>query len=291
MTALLASIRRRARTTNSAAPGYANSDLLAMANEELASGLGPDLLRLRREWFLKVRDVTLTVGTATYNYWTRAMMGSARDVGVVAGGVFQALAYLTPEEMDGLDPTAQASPTHYTVRGTDFVLYPTPNAADTLRVTYLRRMNRLVLPSACLTISSISGAGLNVYNGAEKPSSITTSTLVDFVRGVPFFDALTEDVTPSATSATSVTLSTAVSGGAVGDYVCLAGQAPVIQCAPEVFAILAQRVANSLLRPGRDRQSLADGERELRHLEESVFGATERRVETQAQTAGPGIWP
>lgn len=289
-TALLASIRRRARSTNSSAPGYADSDLLAMANEELASKLAPEMAKLRRDWFEEVRDTTLTVGTATYPLWTRAMVGSARHLGIVSGGVFRDLSYLTPEAMDGKDPTNQASPTHYTIRGTDIVLYPTPNIGDTLRVTYLRRLNRLIATSACLTVTSITGAGSNVYNGAAKPSSITTSTPVDYVKGTPFFDALAEDVTPTGTSGTSITLATSIPGQAVGDYVCLAGEAPVIQGPPEMLAILAQRVANALLRPGRDQAILAAGERELAALEAAVFGVADRRVESDVQTVGSSPW-
>lgn len=289
-TALLSSIRRRARATNSQAPGFDSATLLEMANEELASKLGPDLVRLRREWFDKVRDTTLTVGTSTYPLWTRGVMGGARDVGIVSGGVFRGLAYLTPEAMDGKNPTNQSSPSHYTIRGTDVVLYPTPNVADTLRITYPRRMNRLVATSAVLTVTSISGAGSNVFNGT-KPSTITTSTPVDVVRGAPHFEALAEDQTPTAVSGSSVTLSASVSGAVAGDYVCLAGESPVIQAPPEVFALLAQRVANSLLRPGRDRAALEDGERELASLEASVFGVADLRVESDMQTTGPGFWP
>ncbi len=289
-TALLASIRRRARSTNSSAPGYDDASLLEMANEELVSKLVPELVRLRREWFEEVRDVPLVVGTATYGLWTRAIMGSARNIGIVSGGVFRGLSYLPPEAFDGKDPTNQAGPSHYTVRGTDFVLYPTPNIGDTLRVTYLRRLNRLVAASAVLTVTSISGAGSNVFNGT-KPATITTSTPVDVVKGTPFFDALAEDQTPTAVVAsTSVTLAASVSGASVGDFVCLAGESPVIQGPPELVAILAQRVANALLRPGRDQAIAAAGERELEKLEAAVFGVADRRVESDIQTVGSGPW-
>lgn len=273
-----------------------------MANEELTSGLGPDLLRLRREWFLVTRDTTLTVGTATYPQWTRSMMGSARDVGVVSNGVFHALAYLTPEQMDGKDPTHQSTPTHYTVRGTDFVLYPTPNAADTLRATYIRRMNRLVLPA---TVGVVTGSAVNVSLQVTitigvnySTLNFTTSTPLDLVRGTSPWKSVADSVTPTSIitnaglyAAGSIPLLDSTTADVtVGDYLCLAGTAPVLQLPEEAFAVLAQRVANSLLRPGRDRAALLDGERELQKLEASVFGATERRVETQAQTAGPGIW-
>lgn len=288
-TALLKSIRRRARATNSAAPGFDDTTLLEMANEELASKLIPELVRLRRDWFEKVRDVTLTVGTATYGLWTRALMASARDLGIVSGGVFRSLSYLTPEAMDGKDPTSRASPMSYTIRGTDVVLYPTPNIGDILRVTYLRRLNRLVLPSSTLLVTSISGGGSNVFNGT-KPSGISTSTPVDVVRGVPFFDALSEDQTPTATAAGSITLSASVPGATTGDYICLAGESPVIQGPPELLAVLAQRVANGLLRPGRDKAILEAGERELVQLEAAIFGVADRRVESDVQTVGNGPW-
>lgn len=288
-TDLLSSIRRRARATNSQAPGFDNATLLEMANEELLSKLGPDMVRLHREWFARVIDSPLQVGVATYRLWTRGVVGGARDVGIVSAGVFRALSYLTPEQMDGKSATNQASPTHYTVRGTDIVLYPVPNIADTLRVTYQRRMNRLVSTSAVLTVTSISGAGSNVFNGT-KPASITTSTPVDVVRGTPHFETLAEDQTPTAASGSSVTLAASVSGAAAGDYVCLAGESPVIQAPPEVLPILAQRVANALLRPGRDRAALEDGERELEMLERSVFGVADLRVESDMQTVGGGPW-
>lgn len=313
-TALLASIRRRARSTNSAAPGYANADLLEMADEELTSKLVPEMVKLRRDWFEVVRDVTLTVGRSTYQLWTRTIMGSARDVGIVSGGVFRALSYLSPEAMDGKDPTTQASPTHYTIRGTDVVLYPTPNIADALRITYLRRRNRLVLPTAAGVVATLTypadATKITINLTADASTyGITTATPVDLIRGRPPFDSLLDDSLPYAVATSAVGLQpgadgvTALAAGVtgvgvagspdglyVGDYVCLAGDSPVIQGPPEMLAILAQRVANALMRPGRDKELLAAGERELAALEAAVFGVADRRVESDSQTVGNGPW-
>lgn len=288
--ALLASVRRRARAPSTTAPGWTDASLLLAINEEVTSKLGPDIVRLRREWLVASRDVTMTAGTATYGLWTRTVMASVRDVGVVIDGVFRSLDELDPEDFDGKDPTQSDTPTHYTVRGTDLVLWPTPNSGDTLRISYFRRLNRIVATSAVGTITSL-GTNNTVLNcSGGVPSTISTSTPVDIVRASPFFDSLAIDQTPSGKTSTSVTLSTAPTGVAVGDYVCLAGESPVLQLPPECFALLAQRVANALMRPGRDAQALADGRQELAELEASVFGVAEDRNVGGLNALSETVW-
>lgn len=276
-TELLASIRRRARAPASTAPGWENADLLAMVNEELLSVLGPQLFALRGDFFKVVADTALTAGTASYYINTRTIAGTVAEIVLVlAGGAVLDLDHWSEEDFDGLDPTKTGTPEAYVIRGNQVVLYPVPdNSSVSLRQVYYRRPNRIVATSAVMAVTSLASAP--TYAGT-KPSTILTTTPCDVIRATPHFDSLRDDATPSAVVAsTSVTFTSSVTGVAVGDYVCLAGESPVVQLPVEAFAVLAQRVANQLLRGGADPGSLREGEAELEKMEKVLFGLPKPR--------------
>lgn len=292
-TALLSAIRRRARATNSAAPGFSDSTLLDIANEVLISKVAPEMASRRASFFRKTINTTLTVGTGTYNFDTRALGGAVSNFFRVdsTDNSVHPLVEWDEEDLNERDPTKQGTPQSFIIQGDQIRLYPVPSKADILRQVLLRRPNRLVATTAVLTVTSISGAGLNVYNGSAKPSSITTSTPCDFICGSAPWRSRADDQTPSATSGTSVTFTSAISGGVVGDYVCLAGESPVIQLPPEFFAVVAQEAACELLRTGRDRQVYRDAVEALKVLQDTVYGQAVDRVENQPGYLFGADWP
>lgn len=292
-TALLASIRRRARSTNSAAPGFADSTLLNIANEVMLGVVVPEVASRRAHFFRKTKDTTLTAGTATYPFFHRTIGSVVENffrVSAVDGSVHPLVEW-QEEDLQERNPSQQGTPQAFVLRQSEIQLYPVPNTADTLRQIYLRRPNNLVLPSACMAITGISGGGLNVYAGT-KPSTITTSTPCDIISAKAPFSSWSDDQTPSAVVAsTSVTFTTAITGAAVGDYVCLAEEAPLVQLPPEFFAVVAQNAAVELLSPGRDRAALEAAKDVLAKLEERVYGLVVDRVQGQPEYLFGGDWP
>jgi hypothetical protein len=317
-TELLASIRRRARSTNSAAPGFADSDLLAIANEVLLSEVVPEVVSRRASFFRQTIDTTLVVGTSTYAVNTRS-------VGSVVANFFRVdatdnsvhpLVEWDEEDLQERDPTKQGTPQAFIIQNDQIRLYPVPSKADILRQVLLRRPNRLVAVSAAAAIASISYPGdvtkITITLGADASTfGFTTSTPLDLVSARVPFRSLLDDSTPYSIASNSVGLqpgavavaalkadATVVLGGPgslnglyAGDYMCLAGQSPVIQLPPEFFPVVAQASACELLRPGRDRTIYRDAVDALKELEEKVYGVVVDRVENQPGYLTGGDWP
>lgn len=273
-TAFLSLVRQYARAPTSTATGWADADILRLANAELLTGLGAQVLRLRREFFVTSKDYTLTAGTASYALPPRAAFGKAREVQLIGSdGSHKNLPERTLEALDKRDTTSNnGTPSFYYWQGNNIVLVPAPDASQypTLRVWYFRRPSRLVAVSSVLTITSVSSAP--TYTGTGSPS-FADNLPVDFIDSDFPFVPIVDDEDPFTTGATSVTTTAAISGVAVGDYVALAGEAPVVQLPPEFFPVLARRTANEMLRGGSDPQALAEGERALDKLEGEAFGA------------------
>lgn len=288
-TALLASIRRRAAIPNSVALGSLDSDLLALATEELQGPVAAFLVSVREEYFVTYRDETLVDGTVAYDIPARAIGGALREVQVVdSGGATRNLVLLTVEEMEG--QTASGIPFGFLVRGNKVVVHPAPTSGvGTLRLWYSRRPSELVPVSSAMAITSIAGAP--TYAGA-KPGSITTATPCDVVKAQPHFDALSDDITPqSVVASTSVTFSSSVAGAAVGDFVCLSGQSPVPQIPADLHPILAQRTAIKWLENVGYGEKADMAKKKLGELEERALQAIQPRVEGEAHYLVQRWWP
>jgi len=315
-TALLASIRRRARATNSAAPGFADSDLLAIANEVLLSEVTPEVVSRRASFFRQTIDTTLTVGTSIYSFNTRT-------IGAVVANFFRVsatdhsvhpLVEWDEEDLTERDPTAQGTPQAFIIQNGQIRLYPVPDTADVLRQVLLRRPNRLAAVASTAAISSITypadATKVTINLGADASTfGFTTSTPLDIVSARAPFGPLLDDSTPYSIASTAVGLqpgatvvaalradaassgSGSLAGLYAGDYLCLAGQSPVIQLPPEFFPVVAQRAACELLRPGRDRDVYRDAVEALKELEEKVYGVVVDRVENQPGYLTGGDWP
>ena len=243
-TGLLASLKRRGML-NSNSDALDDTDYLAVATEELQSYVMPWLISLREEHGVADYDVTLVSGTAAYRVPPRACGDALRSVLVAVSGSTD---YVPLDRIDPQDAAWYGSTggvVGYYFQDTDLVVVPTPAAAGSLRLKYHKRPSKLVATSAVATISSISGSRLVITTTSTIPSTITASSIVvDVVDNVPGFKTLAMDyVTTATTSGTTITLTTALpSSVAAGDYVCLAGEAPVAQIPVETHPLLVQRV-------------------------------------------------
>ncbi len=143
-TALVADIRRRASLPTTSASGTADADLLALANGEMVE-LYAAVLGVREEFFVTDKDYAITAAQAAYAIPTRAAGARLREVVKVdSAGVRTNLDKMDLEDLNSLDTTS-GEPTNFYLKGNKVYLYPTPSTTTgTLRLSYLRRPNRLV---------------------------------------------------------------------------------------------------------------------------------------------------
>lgn len=244
-TALLASLKRRGLLPSTTS-AFSASDYLKFVDEEIQTFIVPLLLDVREEYLVSTEDITLD-SSNSYFIPERAIAGGLRDASIVdsSGSVFQ-LARYEPDQLSAFTNSAGNASGFY-VQGNSLVLVP-PQASGTLRLSYFCRPNRIVATTEVAEVDSIVG---NVVTFVEEiPATFTTDAEYDFIKAKPGFDSLDIDCTASAIGLDLDSLtfsSTPPSDLAAGDFVCLAQESPIPQVPVELHALIAQRVAATVL--------------------------------------------
>lgn len=293
-TELLAEARSRALApvSSSSAPGWQDADLLRMANAEVPV-LAKNLRLKKAGMFNVARDTAFTAGTASYRVHTRALHGAAAVIQLVdSNGAVTGFEKWTEPDLEGVTPTTAGTPKAYLWRGNSLVFYPVPDSTSySYRLVYPRRPNKLV--SSATTVVGVveSKSSTQVVLTAAAPSTFTTSTPLDFIQAGPPFDSLADDKTPTVIASDTLTFTSGdiPSALAVGDYVCLAEEAPVLQMPVEAFFVLAHRVAMKLAQG--DSALLRDLTRELPALEADLYGGLADRDSDKSEHASCQVWP
>lgn len=252
-TGLLESIKRRASIPVNQST-FTATRLLAFADDAMGDAIVPMIRRHRNDHFLEYEDQTTTTSTE-YSIPEEAMNRGIYNVAMLdsASRPYALVPVDFDRELD-LDvwwnAVAQGTRARraYFVRGDKLYLYPDSAAGDTLRIYFERIPNKLIETSAAGLITSIdTGTGVITCSGGV-PSSISTSTPICAIQGLPGFKLRFNAVTPSNKAATTVTVSTANAAlVAVGDYIALEGESPIVQIPVEAHSILAQKVACKVL--------------------------------------------
>lgn len=242
-----------------------DSDIVALANEELHNFLVPHVVGLNQAYYTRTLTHTLVQGTTEYAIPTRAVGGRLTALVLVNtdGAEIPCPISTYPEWNTMTLPTGVDNtlfPTAY-VRGNNVVLNPIPTDFVSLRMEYLTRPGTLVDSAdttLCRRVSYTTVGGL-VFSAAITTfwdlSGSPYAGQVDFVSQVPHYDYVYLDAQPTNTSTTSVTGDTldvptevssavgAASGGASSVWVAREYYSPVVQLPYELFGVLCQRTA------------------------------------------------
>lgn len=269
----------------------ADSDLLAMATEELQTYIMEVLTSAREEYRVFYTDVSVTAGTAQYIIPERASGDKVRDVLYLSGTSYVPLPRVEPERVETSSTTGSVG--GYYFEDNTLVLVPTPSQAGTLRVKYLRRPSKLVATSAVATVQSIDGTRRIITTVASIPSTFTTGIRVDAVDNNPGFRTHSIDLlTTASTSGTTITVTTDIpTSVAAGDLICLAGESSIAQCPVELHPLLAQRTAVKALEALGDPK-MARADEVCERMRRDAVGLLTPRSDGSARTLvnynGPG---
>jgi hypothetical protein len=283
---LIPAIKRRLMVPTTQATFQA-ADFLAVLNAELQSEVVPLLMSVREEYFVAETDVDVTAGTAAYDIPERAIGGDLRDVLMVASdGTTRNLVRLEPEAAVGW-PAGDGTPAGFVLKDEQVVLYPAPSGTtEQLRLSYHRRPGVLVDVADVATVSSSTATAVTAV--ASAPASFTTSAPLDFIRGAPQFRTLSAEVTPSAVSGTSITITTP-SGLAAGDYLALAGESPVAQVPLELLPVLVLRACIVIATALGDREMAGMVSGELQAKQQSALTLIANRVKGEQRKMPNGM--
>lgn len=251
--ALVKKVRRRAFL--SSGQGLTDNQVLEYLTDELTTSMVGFLKRVREEYL--VTSISLPVTSPIIPVPVRATGAALREVfWVLSPGQMSQLNRIEPEAQALYQQTGN-QPSGYMFQGNNMVLLPGLSSGN-IQIQYMQRPGQLVWPTDCGVITAIN-TGANQVTVASLPTSFTNSTPVDLVSHTPNFVASALDQTISV-SGNVLTFTSLPSTLAVGDYVCLSGQTPVVQlpyeCQDGLAAMAAATITKSI---GSDRaEEVAD---------------------------------
>lgn len=243
---LLASIERKSFSPSNQVT-FSTADILSLADEVTKSELLPAILEAREEFFVFLKDYSITADLASYAIPARGIGMMLREVTKVnSNGDITNLVKVDPATLHNLS-TSSASPEAFYLQGNDIVLWPTPSTTqDTLRVRFFLRPGDLVETTAAAVVATIDTA-TNIITVTTIPSTWATGSIFDLSKKDGAHEYRSIDNTSTLISGTSITLPSLPTGLAVGDYVSLSGESALVQLPSEFVPVLADLVAAEML--------------------------------------------
>lgn len=261
---------------------FTNARFLSLANAELQSKVFPLVLKSRQNYYEYDIDTAINA-SGLYALPTRAYLGGISNVALIDSSRRLDLPWLSEEVETDLDQPQDSTAGIILKRNTIQLKPKAGQGYTSLRMTILLRPGLFVLESAAAQITAISGTTLT-FAASTIPTTWTTSNTFDLIQGNPHYDHLGIDLSASSVGATTIVLSSTPSDRlAVGDWIALAGQSPIVQL-PEAFSyLLSQRVANTCMRSMGDMNGFKAGEALANEMEKELTGAIQPRIQKEAQ--------
>lgn len=273
------------------------SEILRLGDRAILDHVVPMIRKPRKGHFLTSYDQTTTTATS-YGIHPQAMGRGLKNVTMVnTGGTERPLTAIDfDREIEAQYPHGQASipagaAWGYYVEGDRVILWPSSIAGETLRQRYERLPNRLCRSQAYTYSSGTEAAEAGQITSIDTstgvitcsggvPSTITTSTPICAVSSTPGFALLFSAVTPSAKSATTVTVSAANSLlVAVGDWIALEGDSPIVQLPIEAHGVLEDAIVWKIHKSLTDNEALLSATEALKNSTENFLASFVQRVE------------
>lgn len=250
---LLSRAKRKAQWPGN--PKLTDTEILAIADEELQSFIAPLVRSTREAYWLKDDDRSITPNNNEFRIPTLATSGSVYDVILIdTNQNTRVLARIETNDRYRwrAAPTITGWPRFYEVVGDIIRIFPIlPSPGFTLRIRYERRPSKLVATSACALVATVGGSTL---------TSVTSlgSTTVDVVQANPDFDIVVtaKAETISGSGPYTYTFSGVdLTSVAMNDWICPTGQT-CIPPIPDVMQFaLIDRVAAEMLDEAGDYEN------------------------------------
>jgi hypothetical protein len=267
----LAAVRRRGLIPT--AGKLTETDLLGFLNDATQDFIVPILMSVREGFLLATEDTALVSGQTDYAMPPRASAERLYRVLLVASNGDETA-------LDRVETARKASQQGFELVDNTIALLDPPSGYASLRIEYFRMPNRLVaLTSACKVTAKTS----TTVTVDDIPATFTTSEPLDFISGVAGFRWRAIDKTPTAVDQVTNILTFASgdvpSSLAVGDFIALAGETPIMQI-PQTLHPLAHQAACCMA-----LEALGDGKLGTAM---KTLDATQKRLVPTLATRVPG---
>lgn len=283
---LIESVKRRSAVPVSQIT-FTNEDFLAFADEEMAMGLVPAILRQHEDYLGYTESIALEADKKRYAIPYRAIGNKLSEVSYrdSNGNVYE----MTRIEKDALPYyngySTSTNVYAFYVENNEVVLVPdsiVPSANATLDMSFYMRPNSLVMLEKVSVITNIdrTTGQISVTN---IPSEYSVTKMFDMYQFRSPHKTLDYDLTATAVDPTTNTITFALadipSNLVVGDHVSLAEQAAIPQVPADLHVVLAHRVAARCLESMGDLEGLQAANTKLAELEKQTETVIDDRVE------------
>lgn len=263
---------------------FTEEKILRIANSAMRSKIVPIINKLQENYFSFNVD-TLVNATGIYPINTRAVGAKLEDVCSVSGDVRNPLVKYREIDLQNLTE-APNEPGYYLKRNSIYTVPTVPPGAAYLRQSIVLRPNKIVSVDDAAEVTAID-TGTKIVTFSNVPATWTASDLYDFVQSKPHFDSLSIDAVAVAVvtgaSGTIEFQDALPSGLAVGDWVSLAGETPIVQAPEDYHDLLAQEAANICLRAQTDPEALKNGIEEASEMRKDLMILLSPRVESSGK--------
>lgn len=282
---LIKSVKMRASVPTSQ-NRFKDEDFLRFANEEMALGLVPSILRNHEDYFLISEDVAIETDKTRYSIPYRSIGNKLRELSFVDsnGEVFEMTRIGVGDVPFYTRQTSNPVYAYY-VSNNEVCLVPEKVSLPLgayLRFSYYIRPNSLVLLKNVGIISAIDRT-TGVLQLSQMPEDFNASALMDLVQIKSPHKCIGLEITPLSVNSTSKTITLALedipSELAVGDHITKATESAIPQVPSDMHMVLAHRVATRLMEAMGDTEGLQNANQKLAELESQTQTLIDDRVE------------
>jgi len=236
--------------------------ILDLMNEEIDSELVPIISSVNQNFFVALEEEALTKDQEAYSIPYRSIGRSLRDLKITDGNSVRNMSEIPLEDAHLF--RSQSLPQSFYFQGDKIIVVPAPNATNlSLQKFYLLKPNNLVLLSSAGKVTGISGSVITLDS---VPSTFVTNATIDMIYGSQGNSLKAMDIAISGVSGNQVTVGSVPSAPdalAVGDYLALSCETPVLQLPDEIVPLLVFRTAKRCLEALGDYEGSTALEKEI----------------------------
>jgi len=256
-------------------PAFSDQRLIDMLDDEMVSIVVPLLLTYQEEYYVTSKDFVIDGIKSEFIIPRRAVGSKLREVKLVDKNKPDVDQINLPRI--SLSDIERHDFGFYLRRNFLVLLQPEVHKSVDLRLYFFNRPGKLVKESLTAKITIIDTTN-KIITMSAVPSTWTTATLLDMVQGASPFSVLGIDITISAITSTTVTVSSIPTDLVVGDYLSETEESSIPNLPQEMHLLLCQGVIVKVLEALGDQNGLQMALKKYEEIKESINTLLSPRV-------------